>query len=223
VCSGRHGLKIVVSAAVPGRKTQAVKRIVLIAAALVLAACHREGFADAGVADAGPAANVDAGPPPLPELTITLQYARTPVAMSDAGTPLPDAGAGTDAGTQLEAVQLMPGERSAIPPVQALTIVVNRGLRNARLRVLDEADRVVASDETLDERPDSIRDELHFEAPLEPGHRYVLVLDAENGAQILDERGQPILGRRREFATTGERPPPVKKAPPAKKRHRRRH
>ena len=201
----------------------------LVVASAALFACHPGGAPDAGV-DAGAAAH-DAGPPPLPELTIALQFAPSAADAGMIGTDAgvaasADAGAAqtgaADGGVAMQTIELRPGERPAIAPVQNLTILVNRGLKNARLRILDEVDRVVPSDENLHVRATEIRDQVHFQEPLIAGHKYVLVLDAENGPDILDERGQPILGQRLEFATSGQRPPPVKKAPPAKKRRRRR-
>jgi hypothetical protein len=157
----------------------------------------------------------------LPELEISLQYP-VPAAEADAGTPASADAGTTDAGVTLETLELRAGERPSLPPVQDLTVLVNRGLRNARIRIFDEADRVMASDETLDAGPASITDQIHFLEPLIAGHRYLLVLDPQDGDQVRDENGQPVAEQRLEFATSGERPPPVKKAPPRKRRRRHR-
>lgn len=180
-----------------------MRRTLLACAALSLfwLGCHRPKTPT--VADAGTAA-VDAGPPPPKQLSISLR-----VPQADGGS---------------EEIPLQPGEQPSIDPVQKLEIVTNEPLRNERIRILDEADRVMASDEQLEETDAGIRDQVSLPQPLLGGHRYTLVLDGQNPGDVLDPEGHVVPEQRLQFQTTGEReqpPAPAKKKKPSRRRRHR--
>lgn len=177
------------------RRTFWVTAGISLGASIVGFGCHRP---PPTVPDAGPPV-IDAGPPPPKVLELSLR-----VTDLDGGTA---------------EVPLHADERPFIATSQQIEIQANLPLRNFRLRFLDEADRVMASDETLDVTDAGIRDQVKFTQPLLGGHRYTLVLDGQGPGDILDPEGHPVPEQRLEIQTTGEREQPPK--PPAKKPSRR--
>lgn len=143
---------------------------------------------------------VDAGPP---ELTFRI------------------VGQVADAGTELE----LPAEADApalVPQLQGLRIESNVPLRNYRIRVFDELDRAMVSDDVAHEDPTGTRYEITFPAPLKPGHNYVVAVEAETGVQFADFFGRLHPDLRFPLQVEGEKqkdPPPEK---PKKKTRRRR-
>jgi hypothetical protein len=109
-----------------------------------------------------------------------------------------------------------------VPVTQALEVRANLPLHNYRLRILDEIDRALASDDVPEETPDGLRYRVALLSPLRAGHRYTVLLDAQSGATLDDGSGTAINEQRFEFRTEGEREKdaPVKHAP-SKRRHRR--
>jgi hypothetical protein len=150
-----------------------------------------DGGIDAGVADAGAAAS--------------------PLALTLVVSP-PDAG--------VERHALLALETPLVTPAQTLEVAVNRRLHNARVRILDETDRALASDDVPEESGEGLRYHIQLLAPLQPGHRYALLVDAQSGATLDDGAGHEIPEQRLEFRTSGERERP--KPPPTRKRHRHR-
>lgn len=180
-----------------------MRRTLLVCAALSLSSlgCHRSSLKV--VPDSGAAAP-DAGPPPPKQLSISLRV------------PQPDGG--------MDLVPLQPGDSPAIAPVQKLEIVTNEPLRNERLRMFDEIDRLMASDEQLEETDAGIRDQITLAQPLLGGHRYTVVLDSQTGGDVLDSEGHVVPEQRLQFQTTGERekpPAPAKKKPTRRRHHSR--
>jgi hypothetical protein len=161
------------------------------------AACRPapEAVVDAGLASISPDAGL-----PLPPLTLDLEVA------------LPDGGTERHALLGLESPRITPG--------QALTVESNRRIRNARIRILDEADRALASDDVPEEYPVGLRYRIALLAPLEPGHGYAVLIDPQSGATLDDGTGRELPEQRLEFRTTGERLRP--KPPPSTHRRRRR-
>jgi hypothetical protein len=150
--------------------------------------------------DAGStAAPPDAGTP-LPPLTIDLEML------------LPDGGVERSALLGLETPHITPG--------QSLAVESNRRLHNARIRILDEADRALASDDVPEDGPLGLRYRIGLLAPLEPGRRYAVLIDPQSGATLDDGTGRELPEQRLEFQTTGERQRP--KPPPTTHRKRRR-
>ena len=122
-----------------------------------------------------------------------------------------------DAGTV--ELQLPEGERPTIPPVEALQLVGNLPLENYRVRVFDEVDRAMVSDDTAEELDGGFRYRIQFPEPLKTGHRYGLVVDAETGTAMRDAWGREHPDYRRDFVIEGEKQKPP---PPEPKKKRRR-
>ncbi|MGZ3461202.1 MAG: hypothetical protein ACXU86_22160 [Archangium sp.] len=174
-------------------------------AALVVAGCPKPSAptADAGVTateaepDAGAA---DAGPGPA---SFSLQYA------------LPDAG--------FESVPLVGEEegRPLLDPTSTLELRSTLALRNYRVRLFDESDRALVSDDTAEETPNGLLYRISLPTPLTSGHKYTLVIDAQTGTSMTDSQGREVPDLRIPFQVSGEKekPPPPQ---PAKKQKRRR-
>ena len=151
----------------------------------------------------------------------TVPDAGAPVAMVvDAGPVVPlvlDLVVGlADGGTDRHA--LLGLETPVITPTRQLVVESNRALHNARIRVMDESDRALESDDVPEEGPSSLRYHIDLLRPLDPGHRYAVLVDAQSGATFDDGTGKEIPEQRLEFRTGGERERP--KPPPPRKRRR---
>ena len=116
-------------------------------------------------------------------------------------------------------LQLPEGERTLIPQVQSLQLVGNLPLENPRVRVFDEADRAMVSEDTAELLDGGFRYRIQFPEPLKTGYRYALVVDAETGAQLRDAWGREHPDFRRDFQVEGEKQKPP---PPERKSKRRR-
>jgi hypothetical protein len=150
-------------------------------------------------ADGGTAAPVDAGPPAPTELVLSIS------------AEVPDAGTVAIPATQ--------DERPLIQPAQALVVTTNMPVRNYRIRVFDEVDRAMVSDDTAEERPDgSLLYRIQLPEPLKTGHRYALVLDAQTGNFALDATGRELPEQRIEFQVAGEKEKPPPPPKPARRR-----
>ena len=121
-----------------------------------------------------------------------------------------------DGGTERHA--LLGLETPVVSPARQLLVESNRPLHNVRIRVLDESDRALESDDVPEERPNTLRYHIDLLRPLEPGHRYAVLVDAQSGATFDDGSGKEIPEQRLEFRTSGERPKPP--PPKRKRRHR---
>ena len=149
---------------------------------------------------------VDAGTPPVPDA------GPLPPLTLDLEVSLPDGG--------LERHALLGLETPVVTPATSLTVASNRRLRNARVRLMDEADRALSSDDVLEDDPAGLRYHLTLLSPLEPGHAYALRVDPQSGATLDDGAGHELPDQRLEFRTSGERQRP--KLPPATTHRRRR-
>jgi hypothetical protein len=150
--------------------------------------------------DAGPGADlVDAGGLAPFALTLTVHLA--------------------DGGVERHA--LLGLETPVVFPSRSLVVESNRRLHNARIRVLDESDRALPSDDLPEETPEGLRYRIDLLAPLEPGHRYDLLVDAQSGATLDNGTGRELPEQRLAFRTSGERERPKPGATP-KRRHRKR-
>ena len=113
-----------------------------------------------------------------------------------------------------------------VPPqiesTRLIEATTNVPVHNYRIRVFDEADRAMVSDDVATEG-DHLDYQIHFPTPLQAGHRYVLLLDAQTGDSILDAQGRPQPEQRLEFEVAGPREKAPAVAPASKKRRRRRH
>jgi hypothetical protein len=152
-----------------------------------------------------------------------------PVAVADAGATVALVDAGPvvpltldllfdlpDGGTERHA--LLGLETPVVPPTQQLLVESNRPLHNARIRVMDESDRALESNDLPEESSAALRYHIELLRPLEPGHRYAVLVDAQSGATFDDGSGKEIPEQRLEFRTSGERERP--KHPPQRKRRR---
>ena len=160
--------------------------------------CHpRPESADAGAAlrELFP----DAGPPLPLQMRIEIR--------------LPDGGV-FRAPLEAEATTLL-------PLTQELDVTVNLPLRNYRVRMLDEIDRALASDDTPEEMASGLRYHIHLLSPLRAGHRYTVSLDAETGTTLDDGQGRALDERRFDVRTEGEREKdaPVKRSTTKRHRH----
>jgi hypothetical protein len=106
-----------------------------------------------------------------------------------------------------------------LPVTQALDVTANLPLRNYRLRILDELDRGLVSDDVPEETGTGLRYHIGLLTPLRSGHRYTVLLDAQSGATVDDGSGVALNEQRFEFRTEGER----EKDTPAKRPSKRRH
>lgn len=160
---------------------------------LVLAGCPAPqavpdaGVVDAGsvVVDAGPPPVIDAGPPPGP---VMLELTIT-----------------TDGG-------LVEDE---IDPVQQLDVHIPALLKDYRLRVFDDGDRVVPSDDTARETDGGIDYGIVFTEPLKTGRKYRLTVEAQRG-DVIDDHYKDA---ERELKVRGEveKPANAKKKPSKRK------
>ncbi|WP_332468286.1 hypothetical protein [Cystobacter fuscus] len=169
-------------------------------AALDLAGCSKPSAPteDAGTAVISPPDAALAQPGPA---TFTLRYT-----LADAGT---------------ESIPVVGEEegRPIVEPTSALELRSSQVLRNYRVRLFDEADRALVSDDTAEESSDGLLYRISLPTPLKSGHGYVLVIDAQTGSSMTDAQGREIADIRMPFQVSGEKekPPP----PPAKKRRSR--
>jgi hypothetical protein len=169
------------------------------AAALGLAGCLKPSVPteDAGTAAISPPDAALAQPAPA---TFTLRYT-----LADAGT---------------ESIPVVGEEegRPIVEPTSALELRSSRALRNYRVRLFDESDRALVSDDTAEESPDGLLYRISLPTPLKSGHGYVLVIDAQTGTSMTDAQGREIADIRMPFQVSGEKEKPP---PPAKKRRSR--
>ncbi len=114
------------------------------------------------------------------------------------------------------------GPRPSVEPTQTLEVLARPALQNFRLRVFDEGERAVVSDDEVEEGPEGLRYRIRFPEPLKSGFRYTLVLDAQAGPTALDAHGRPAPDQRLEFSIAGERAKPPPPTVNAKKRGKRR-
>lgn len=155
---------------------------------------------DGGVAEAP----TDSGPATPPPAAFTVRYQRSDGAM--------------------EAIPLAVEERPTIDSTSVLELRSSIGLRNYRIRLFDEAERAMVSDDSAEESPDGVTYRISLPTPLKSGHKYTVVLDAQTGASMTDALGREVQDLRFEFQVAGEKekntPPPPKKNEKKKKKDR---
>ena len=172
----------------------------LLAFALVaLVACTRRRepsvLPDAGQHDAGPA---------QPTEPHTFQIRQQ----------LPDGG--------FASWDLALAERREIQATQQLEVSTRFLLQNYRIRVFDELDRAMVSNDVAAEGDGGIQYQITFLEPLKAAHRYALVIDPQTGPRMTDSHGTEVADQRFEFQIAGKREKelPAKSAT-HKKKHRR--
>lgn len=183
-------------------------KLLLVVSSLLAIACPSKR--DAESADAG-------APVEVPDASVALE----PFALRLTGyfSPPADGGDSSDAGATLTTIiEPNPDDPPLVPPLRELLVETSRPLRDWRLRVFDEADRVIVSDDTYEETPEGLRYRFSFPEPLKTGYAYTLMLDAQTGATAVELDGEPIPDQRLLFKIEGEKQKPP---PPPKKRRRR--
>jgi hypothetical protein len=169
------------------------------AAALVVAGCPKPSAptADAGLATESPLDTGVAEPAPA---SFTLQYA-----LADAG---------------LESIPVVGDEegRPLIDPTSLLELRSTLALRNYRVRLFDETERAMVSDDKAEESATGLLYRISLPTPLKSGHKYTLVIDAQTGTSMTDSQGRELPDVRIPFQVAGEKEKP---APPPKKQRRR--
>ena len=187
-----------VGSCLPMKKRLRSSRFALCLVLTAASGCRpRSGAGDAGAFV--PAARVDAGAP----VTLLLHLE---VKLSDGG---------------VVRELLDPTVVVLLPVTQALDLTATLPLHNYRLRILDELDRALASDDIPEATSNGLRYHVALISPLRSGHRYTVLLDAQSGATLDDGNGVPVNEQRFEFHTEGERERelPAKRSP--SRRHRR--
>jgi hypothetical protein len=167
-------------------------------AVLVLTGCPDKqpvGPADGGVVEAAP----DTPPAPPPPAAFTIRYQ-----IGDSG---------------MESIPLAVEERPLIEPTSVIELHSSLGLRNYRVRLFDEVDRAMISDDTAEESPNGVVYRITVPTPLKSGHKYTLVLDAQTGTTFTDSLGRELQDLRLEFQIAGEK---EKEKPPEPKKKKRR-
>ncbi|MFP2960330.1 hypothetical protein ACLEPN_21530 [Myxococcus sp. 1LA] len=204
--------------------------------ALVLSGCPDKPAAtpDSGVAEAP---QVPATPPPTrfslryqagpsasdtaPTAPATNGTAATPdtALATDAG-PAPDAGAAS-AGPGLAEVALAPDDASVIEPTQLLELRTSSPLKNYRVRLFDEADRAMVSDDEVEESETGLVYRIRLPQPLKTGFKYTLVVDAQTGTAFTDGLGRDVDEFRQALQIAGEKEKPAPPPKPSGKKKRR--
>ena len=168
----------------------------MAAASLLVSGCPRPA---APTEDAGIAVP-DAGPSEPAPVKLSLEYA------------LPDAG--------LAVIPLV-GEddtRPLVEPTSALELRSSLVLENYRVRLFDEAERAMVSDDVAEETAEGLLYRISLPTPLKTGHKYTLVIDAQTGTSMTDALGREVPDVRIPFQVAGEKEKP---APPPKRRRGR--
>lgn len=130
--------------------------------------------------DAG-VATVDAGPAPV---AFRLQYE-----LADGGGMAPMA--------------------QLIQPTSVLELQATLPLRNYRIRLFDESDRAMVSDDVAEESGSGLAYRITLPEPLEAGHRYTLVIEAQTGDELTDGLGRKLEDVRIDFQVAGEKEKPA--------------
>lgn len=162
--------------------------------ALVLTGCPDK---PAATADAGTVAAVQAPTTP-PPARFSLSY------------QAPDAG--------LVEISLAPDDKPLIEATSALELRSSIGLRNYRVRLFDEAERAMVSDDDVEESDAGVVYRINLPQPLKTGFEYTLVVDAQTGSGFTDTLGRDVEELRTTFQVAGEKEKPAPPPPPAKKR-----
>lgn len=160
--------------------------------------CHpRPATVDAGTAPG--ALSNDAGPPVRPQVRIEIKQ--------------------LDGG--LFSAPLDATATILLPLTQELVITANLPLHNYRVRIFDEIDRALASDDRPEETTTGVRYHITLLAPLRAGHRYSISLDAQAGATFDDGKGSVLGEERFDIRTEGEREKdaPIKRSQTKRHRH----
>lgn len=139
----------------------------------------------------------DAGEPPPPELVFTLQ-----APLLDGGTAIVPIGSGT---------------QPELEQASSLEISSNLPVENYRIRVFDEVDRAMVSDDVAEETAAGLRYQIAFPTPLKTGHEYTVIISPQTGPAFTDSLGRTYTELRQTFRIAGEKEKPK----PTRRRRRR--
>jgi hypothetical protein len=166
--------------------------------ALVLTGCPDKPSAT--TVDAGTAETIQAPTTPPPaRFSLTYQA--------------PDAG--------LAEVSLGLDEKPLIEATSVLELRNSMGLRNYRVRLFDEAERAMVSDDDVEESETGLVYRINLPQPLKTGFEYTLVVDAQTGSAFTDTLGRDVEELRTTFQVAGEKEKPAPPPAPAKKKKRK--
>ncbi|WP_342373873.1 hypothetical protein NVS55_20780 [Myxococcus stipitatus] len=118
-------------------------------------------------------------------------------------------------------VPLEPGEKPLIEQTSTLELRTSQGLRNYRVRLFDEAERAMVSDDTAEESDSGLVYVIKLPQPLKTGFQYTLVVDAQTGTSFTDTLGRDVDELRVTFQVAGEKEKPAPPAPASKKKKRK--
>jgi hypothetical protein len=178
--------------------------LLAICASTLLAGCPSKqpaGTADGGVAEA-PALDASAGTPATPPASFVVRYQ-----LGDGG---------------MEPLALAVDEKPTIESTSLIEIRSSIGLRNYRIRLFDEIERAMVSDDSAEETPNGVIYRISLPTPLKSGHQYTVVIDAQTGASFTDTLGREIQDLRFEFQIAGEKEKDAPAPPPKKKEKKKR-
>ncbi|NOJ79247.1 hypothetical protein HNV28_13005 [Myxococcus xanthus] len=186
--------------------------------ALVLSGCPDKPAAtpDSGVAEVP---QVPATPPPT---RFSLSYQAPPSA--PAAAPINDAGVAEDAGiatTGLTEISLALDDATLIEPTSRLELRTSSPLKNYRVRLFDEVDRAMVSDDDVEESETGLIYRIQLPQPLKSGFKYTLVVDAQTGTSFTDGLGRDVDEFRQTLQIAGEKEKPAPPPKPAGKKKRR--
>jgi len=185
-------------------KPHAVKRLGILAAALLVTGCPDEKpFVDASVADAAveeDAGVIDAGPPVPTELAFAIDFFSV-----DGGVSTVQSSAAT----------------AQIDPAKEAFIQFPIPLKDYRVRMFDGAEQVLPSDEEARIEDGGMTYRIVLAAPLKPGRSYTFSVEAELGHEIADMSGRGYRDVRVALKVRGE-PEPEPAAKNQKKKAKKR-
>jgi hypothetical protein len=171
--------------------------LIALCASTLLAGCPDKQSAapvDGGLVEAPE----DAGPSTPPPASFTVRYQ-----LANGG---------------MESIPLVVEERPTIESTSVIELRSSMGLRNHRIRLFDEVERAMVSDDSAEETPNGVVYRISVPTPLKSGHKYTLVLDAQTGTAFTDSLGREIEDLRFQFQIAGEKEAP---APPPKKNEKK--
>jgi hypothetical protein len=160
-----------------------------------------------GCPDKPSATTTDAGTPEAVQAPTTPPPARFSLSYQS-----PDAG--------LAEISLAPDEKPLIEATSSLELRSSLGLRNYRVRLFDEAERAMVSDDDVEESDAGLVYRINLPQPLRTGFEYTLVVDAQTGSAFTDTLGRDVEELRTTFQVAGEKEKPAPPPAPAKKKRR---
>ena len=110
---------------------------------------------------------------------------------------------------------------TAIDPVTELAVRINVPLTDYRLRIFDESDKQLPSDDQASSADGGIEYRIVFPEPLRTGRKYTLLINAQTGTVLDDSAGRPYRDLEMKLLVRGEKQPEPKSAGAKKSKKRR--